>query len=49
MSDEIFGLSKKEMINLFDYVFDEPHTFLFYNQRLNEFYRNFDKLKLLKK
>ena len=49
MSDEIFGLSKKELLSVFDYVFDEPHTFLFYNQRLNEFYRNFDKLKLIRK
>ena len=48
MSDEIFGLSKKDLLTLFEYVFDEPHTFLFYNQRLNKFYKNFNKLRLKK-
>ena len=43
---EIFGLSKSEMTSLLDFVFDKPHTFLMYDNRANEFYKNFDKLSL---
>ncbi len=48
MSEEIFGLSKRNLLQLFDYVFDAPHIFLFYNQRSNKFYKNFNLLKLKK-
>lgn len=41
---EIFALSKNEMNSLLDFVFDAPHNFLFYNNRRNEFYKNFDLL-----
>lgn len=45
-TDEIFGLSKKEMLDVMDFVFDEPHNFLMYNNRRNWFYKNFDKFVL---
>ena len=44
--DEIFGLSKKEMLDVMEFVFDEPHNFLMYNNRRNWFYKNFDKFTL---
>lgn len=44
-TDEIFGLSKRDMLAVMDYVFDEPYNFLMYNQRRNIFYKNFDKMK----
>ena len=43
---EIFGMSKQEMTNLLDFVFDVPHTFLFYNNRTNQFYKNFDLISI---
>ena len=39
---EIFALSKNEMNSLLDFVFDAPHNFLMYNNRRNEFYKNFN-------
>ena len=44
--DEIFGLTKKEMLDVMDFVFDEPHNFLMYNNRRNWFYKIFDKFVL---
>ena len=46
-SDDVFALEKKELKKLFDYVFDEPYNHLFYNQRTNTYYKNFNKLKLI--
>lgn len=45
-SEEVFAMDKKDLQVLFDYVFDEPYNFLFYNQRDNSYYRNFTRLKL---
>jgi hypothetical protein len=46
MSEEIFGLKKKDLLTLFDYVFDEPYNFLLYKSKVNQFYRNFNRLHL---
>jgi len=46
-SDDVFGLDKKNLKQLFDYVYDERYNFLFYNQRDNTFYKNFTRLKLI--
>lgn len=43
---EIFGLTKPELKEVMDFVFDKPHNFLMYNNRTNEFYKNFDKIHL---
>jgi len=45
-TDEIFGLSKKDMLQVMDFVFDEPHNFLMYNNRRNWFYKNFNRMTL---
>ena len=45
-TDEIFGLTKKEMLKVMDFVFDEPHNFLMYNNRRNYYYKNFDRFIL---
>lgn len=44
--EEVFGLNKHEMKELFSYVYDKPYQFIFYNQRNNSFYKNFNKLKI---
>jgi hypothetical protein len=44
--EEIFGLNKKQMTEVFDFVFDEPHNFLMYNNKTGEFYRNFDRFTI---
>ena len=44
--DEIFGMTKKEMLDVMDFVFTEPHNFLLYNNRRNWFYKNFDRFVL---
>ena len=43
---EIFGMTKQEMMTLLDFVFDVPHTFLMYNNRTNQFYKNFDLISI---
>jgi NACHT domain len=45
-SDDVFGLDKKDLKKLFDYVYDQRYNFLFYNQRDNTYYKNFTRLKL---
>lgn len=45
-TEEIFGLTIKEAKTLFDYVFDKPYQFLFYNSRTHTYYKNFNKLKI---
>ena len=45
-TEEIFGLTIKEAKTLFDYVFDKPYQFLFYNSRTHTYYKNFNKLKV---
>jgi adenosyl cobinamide kinase/adenosyl cobinamide phosphate guanylyltransferase len=43
-NEEVFGLSKQEAKQLFNYVFDKPYQFLFYNARSHIFYKNFNRL-----
>lgn len=47
--EEVFALKKDDSVKLMDYVFDKPYNFLFYNQRSNTFYKNFNKLNLIYK
>lgn len=46
-SDDVFGLDKKDLKQLFDYVYDERYNFLFYDQRSNTYNKNFTRLKLI--
>lgn len=46
-ADDVFGLDKKDLKQLMDYVYDVPYNFMFYNQRSNTYYKNFTKLKLI--
>jgi len=45
-ADDVFALEKKDLKQLMDYVYDEKYNFLFYNQRDNQFYKNFTRLAL---
>ena len=47
-SEEVFAFSKKDVETLFEYVYQKPYDFLFYNQRSNKYYRNFNLLKITK-
>ena len=44
-ADDVFALDKKDLKQLMDYTYDEKYNFLFYNQRDNEYYKNFTRLK----
>lgn len=44
--DEVFAMDKTDLRKLFDYVYDVPYNFLFYNQRSNKYYKNFNPLKI---
>lgn len=44
-ADDVFAMDKKDLKTLFDYVYDKPYSFLFYNQRTNVYYKNFVRLK----
>ena len=44
--DEVFAMDKHDLKQLFDFVYDIPYNFLFYNQRNNKYYKNFNHLKL---
>jgi len=46
-ADDVFAMEKKDLKTLMEYVYDEPYSFLFYNQRSNTYYKNFTKLKLM--
>ena len=46
-AEDVFSLDKKDLKNLMEYVFDEKYNFLFYNQRDNTYYKNFNKLKFI--
>ena len=46
-ADDVFGLDRKDLKQLMDYVYDVKYNFLFYNQRDNTYYKNFTKLKLI--
>jgi hypothetical protein len=45
-ADDVFALSKTDLKQLMDYVFDEKYNFLFYNQRDNIYYKNFTRLAI---
>lgn len=45
-TDEIFGLSKKEMLDVMNFVYDDDHNFLMYNNKKGYFYKNFDKFTI---
>ena len=44
--DEVLGMTKTDAEDLFEYIFDKPYNFLFFNQRSHKFYKNFNLLKL---
>ena len=41
--DEIFGISKKLMMRIMNYVFDAQHNFLMFQNKRNHYYKNFDR------
>jgi energy-coupling factor transporter ATP-binding protein EcfA2 len=45
---EVFSLKPIEATQLFDYVFQYPYDFLFYNQITHQYYRNFNELTITK-
>lgn len=45
-AEEVFALPKKDINQLFDFVYQTPYDFLFYNQRSNKYHRNFNPLKI---
>jgi len=46
-AEDVFSLDRKDLKTLMDYTFDEKYNFLFYNQRDNTYYKNFNKLKFI--
>ena len=42
-TDEIFGVSKKLMMRIMNFVFDGPHNFLMFHNKKNAYYKNFDR------
>ena len=47
-ADDVFALGRDDLRSLFEFVFDEPYRFLFYNQRSNTYYKDFDRLQFSK-
>ena len=45
---EVFSLKAIEADQLFQYVFQRPYDFLFYNQITHQYYRNFNELTIMK-
>ena len=45
-TEEVFGLNRKTMMKVLNFVFDAPYNFLLYNQKKNWFYKNFDRFNL---
>jgi hypothetical protein len=45
-TEEVFGLNRKTMMKVLNFVFDVQYNFLLYDQRKNYFYKNFDRLNL---
>lgn len=41
--EEIFAVSKQEMIKIMDFVFDAPHNFLMFESKTNTYFKNFNK------
>lgn len=46
-AEDVFSLDRKDLKTLMEYTFDEKYNFLFYNQRDNTYYKNFNKLKFI--
>ena len=46
---EIFGMNKKQISDLYQYVFRDKYDHLFYNQHTNQYYRNFQLLEMTEK
>ena len=44
--DDVLGMTRAEAQQIFDYVFDKPYNFLFFNQITHTFYKNFNKLTI---
>jgi hypothetical protein len=44
-TDEVFGLSRREMLRVMDFIFDAPHNFLMYDNKRNVFHKNFNKIR----
>jgi nucleoside-triphosphatase THEP1 len=44
--DEIVGVSKKEMLEIMEFVYDGAHNFLMYDNKRGVFYKNFDKFTI---
>ena len=42
-TEEIFGVSKKLMMRIMNFVFDGPHNFLMFDNKKNTYYKNFDR------
>jgi hypothetical protein len=42
--DDVLGMTRAEAQQMFNYVFDKPYNFLFFNQQTHTFYKNFNKL-----
>lgn len=42
-TDEIFGVSKKLMMKILNFVFDAPHNFLMYHNKKNSYFKNFNR------
>jgi hypothetical protein len=45
-TDEIFGVSKKEMLDIMNFVYDSDHNFLLYSNKKGYFYKNFDRFTI---
>ena len=46
-ADDVFSMTKTDLKQLMTFVFDEKYNFLFYNQRDNQYYKNFTRLKII--
>jgi hypothetical protein len=44
--DDVLGMSRQDAKVLFDYIYDTPYNFMFFNQRSHTFYKNFNKLTI---
>jgi hypothetical protein len=44
--DDVLGMNRQEAKVLFDYIYDKPYNFMFFNQRTHTFYKNFNKLTI---
>jgi len=47
-AEDVFAMKKNNLQDLMDFVYDVPYNFLFFNQRTKTYYKNFDKLEIVK-